>query len=118
MPTSLPVGALSVLGILITVLGLFAAGSVTVAAVGLLALFGAGVLEIVGTRSSPERPLGHASPRSLFGDRRAVRVPLGVSSPPAGRGGHAPVRSGGGSESHDQHRLPGSTRFADLTPYS
>ena len=52
MPTSLPVGALSVLGILITVLGLFAAGSLTVAAVGLLALFGAGVLEIAGRRRS------------------------------------------------------------------
>jgi hypothetical protein len=52
MPTSLPVGALSVLGILITVLGLFAAGSLTVVAVGLLALFGAGVLEVVGRRRS------------------------------------------------------------------
>jgi hypothetical protein len=50
MPTSLPVGALSVLGILITVLGLFAAGNLTVVAVGLLALFGAGVLEVVGRR--------------------------------------------------------------------
>jgi hypothetical protein len=42
--------SLSVLGILITALGLFVAGNLTVVAVGLLALFGAGVLEVVGRR--------------------------------------------------------------------
>ena len=52
MSISLPVAALSVLGILITVLGLFAAGNMAVVALGLLALFGAGLLEVVGRRRS------------------------------------------------------------------
>jgi hypothetical protein len=50
MSISLPVAALSVLGILITVLGLFAAGNMAVVALGLLALFGAGLLEVIGRR--------------------------------------------------------------------
>jgi hypothetical protein len=49
---SLPVVALSFLGILITLLGLFAAGDLTVVALGLLALFGAGLLEVIGRRRS------------------------------------------------------------------
>jgi len=49
---SLPVVALSILGILITLLGLFAAGDLTVVALGLLALFGAGLLEVIGRRRS------------------------------------------------------------------
>jgi hypothetical protein len=52
MSISLPVAALSVLGILITVLGLFAAGNMAVVALGLLALFGAGLLEVIGRRRS------------------------------------------------------------------
>ena len=50
MTTSLPIVALSLLGILITVLGLFAAGNLTVVAVGLVALFAAGLLEVLGRR--------------------------------------------------------------------
>ena len=52
MATGLPVVALSVLGILIAVLGLFAAGNLVVVVVGLVALFAAGVLEILGRRRS------------------------------------------------------------------
>jgi hypothetical protein len=48
--TSLPVAALSLLGILIAVLGLFVAGNLTVVALGLLAIFGAGVLEVAARR--------------------------------------------------------------------
>ena len=50
MSISLPVVALSFLGILITLLGLFAPGDLTVVALGLLALFGAGLLEVIGRR--------------------------------------------------------------------
>jgi hypothetical protein len=52
MPTSPPVKALNVLGFLITGVGLLVAGNLTVVAVGLLALFGAGILEVVGRRRS------------------------------------------------------------------
>ena len=50
MSMSLPVAALTVLGILIVVLGLFAAGSIVVAAVGLAAIAIAGVLQVAGSR--------------------------------------------------------------------
>jgi hypothetical protein len=50
MTTSLPVAVLVVLGSLITVLGLFAAGSIVVAAVGLVAIALAGVLDVLGRR--------------------------------------------------------------------
>lgn len=43
--TNLPAAALGVLGVLITVLGLFAAGNVTIVVIGLVALFAAGLLE-------------------------------------------------------------------------
>lgn len=46
MTTSLPVATLVVLGALVTVLGLFAAGSIVVAGVGLLAIAVAGVLDL------------------------------------------------------------------------
>jgi hypothetical protein len=49
---SLPVIVLVLLGTIITVLGLFAAGSIVVAGVGLLAVFGAGVLQVAGNRRS------------------------------------------------------------------
>ncbi len=45
-----PVAALTILGVLIAALGLFAAGSLEVAVVGLLAVFGAGVLEVLESR--------------------------------------------------------------------
>lgn len=44
---SLPVLALTALGVLITVLGLFAAGDMAIVAVGLAAVFGAGVIGVV-----------------------------------------------------------------------
>jgi hypothetical protein len=47
---SLPVAALTILGILIAVLGLFAAGSVELVIVGLLAVFAAGVLQVLSGR--------------------------------------------------------------------
>ena len=43
---SLPVAALTVLGAIIAVLGLLAAGSIELIAMGLLAIAGAGVLEV------------------------------------------------------------------------
>ena len=50
--TSLPVAALVVLGSLVAVLGLFAAGSIVVAAVGLAAIAVAGVLDVLGRRAA------------------------------------------------------------------
>ncbi len=44
---SLPVLALTAMGVLITVLGLFAAGDMAIVAVGLAAVFGAGVIGVV-----------------------------------------------------------------------
>lgn len=51
METSAPVAALTVLGIILAVLGLFVAGNFTIVVVGLLAIFGAGVLQVAGRRS-------------------------------------------------------------------
>lgn len=50
--TSLPVLALVVLGILIAVLGLFAAGDIAVTAVGLVAIAVGGMLDVVGRRTA------------------------------------------------------------------
>jgi hypothetical protein len=47
---SLPVGALTVLGILITVLGLFAGGEVGLVIIGLVSIAVAGLLHVFGTR--------------------------------------------------------------------
>jgi hypothetical protein len=52
MTTSLPVAALVLLGSLIAVLGLFAAGSIAVAAVGLVAIAVGGVLDVLGRRAA------------------------------------------------------------------
>jgi hypothetical protein len=43
-------GALAFIGALIAVLGLFAAGNITIVVVGLIATFGGGVLEAVTRR--------------------------------------------------------------------
>ena len=48
MPT--PVAALTFLGILIVVLGLFVAGNLTIVIVGILAICSAGVLEVLARR--------------------------------------------------------------------
>jgi hypothetical protein len=38
-------GTLAVMGVLVAVLGLFVAGSISIVAIGLVAIFGGGVLE-------------------------------------------------------------------------
>ena len=53
MSASLPVLALSILGILIALLGLFAAGNVQLVIVGLVAIGVAGILQVVGQRRGP-----------------------------------------------------------------
>jgi hypothetical protein len=52
MSTTAPVAALTVLGILLVILGLFAAGNMTIVVVGLVSIFGAGLLQIAGSRRS------------------------------------------------------------------
>ncbi len=47
---NLPAVALTVLGVLIVVLGLFVAGNILIVIVGLVALFGAGLLEVLTKR--------------------------------------------------------------------
>ena len=49
---SMPVAALTFLGVLIAALGLFAAGNITVVIVGLVAIVAAGVLQVMGNRRS------------------------------------------------------------------
>lgn len=49
---SFPVAALTVLGIIVAFLGLFAAGNIYVTALGLGAIAFAGVLEVARTRRS------------------------------------------------------------------
>ena len=50
MSTSVPVMAMTFLGILIALLGLFAAGSIEVTVIGLAAIGVAGVLQVAGSR--------------------------------------------------------------------
>ena len=50
MPTSYPVTALTALGILIVLLGLFAAGSAELVVVGLVAIAVAGILQVAAAR--------------------------------------------------------------------
>lgn len=49
-PAQLPIAALTILGVLVTLLGLFAAGEVAVVAVGLGAIAVAGVLAVAAER--------------------------------------------------------------------
>ena len=51
METTAPVAALTIVGIILAVLGLFVAGNLTIVVVGLLAIFGAGVLQVAGRRT-------------------------------------------------------------------
>ena len=51
MQTSVPVAALTTLGILLAVLGLFVAGNMVIVVIGLLSIFGAGLLQVVGQRA-------------------------------------------------------------------
>ena len=48
--SSAPVAILAVLGAVIAVLGLFIAGNITMVSVGLVAVFGAGLLDVIGRR--------------------------------------------------------------------
>ena len=52
MQTTAPIAALTILGVILAVLGLFVAGNLTIVVVGLLAIFGAGVLQVVASRRS------------------------------------------------------------------
>lgn len=52
MSTTAPVAALTVLGILLVILGLFAAGNMIIVVVGLASIFGAGLLQVAGGRRS------------------------------------------------------------------
>ena len=51
METTAPVAALTILGIVLAVLGLFVAGNIQLVIVGLVAIFAAGVLQVLGARS-------------------------------------------------------------------
>lgn len=51
MSTSVPVTTLVILGAVIAVLGLFAAGNIAVTVVGLVAVFAAGVLQVAAART-------------------------------------------------------------------
>ena len=48
--SSTPVAILAVLGAVIAVLGLFVAGNIAMVGIGLIAVFGAGVLDVIATR--------------------------------------------------------------------
>jgi len=50
METTAPVAALTILGILLVVLGIFVAANVTLSIIGLLSIFGAGLLQVAGAR--------------------------------------------------------------------
>jgi hypothetical protein len=50
METTAPVAALTIIGIIIAVLGLLVAGNLEIILVGLLAIFGAGLLQVAGRR--------------------------------------------------------------------
>jgi hypothetical protein len=52
MQTTAPVAALTFLGIVLAVVGLLVAGNIVIVVIGLLAIFGAGVLQMLGTRRS------------------------------------------------------------------
>jgi len=50
METTAPIAALTVIGAILAVLGLFVAGNIEIIVVGLLAIFGAGLLQVAGRR--------------------------------------------------------------------
>lgn len=65
--SSFPVLALTGLGILITVLGLFAAGDMAIVVIGLAAIFGAGVIGVIerlidGRKAQPHEEHERAEP--------------------------------------------------------
>jgi hypothetical protein len=50
METTAPVAALTILGIILAVLGLFVAANIVLVVIGLLSIFGAGLLQVAGRR--------------------------------------------------------------------
>ena len=50
MQTTAPVAALTILGIVLAVLGLLVAGNIVIVVIGLLSIFGAGLLQVAGQR--------------------------------------------------------------------
>lgn len=50
METTAPVASLTVLGILLAVIGLFVAGNMVIVVIGLVSIFGAGLLQALGRR--------------------------------------------------------------------
>lgn len=50
MQMTVPVLALTFLGVLLAVLGLFVAANVTLVVIGLVAVFAAGLLQVLGSR--------------------------------------------------------------------
>jgi hypothetical protein len=52
--SSAPVAILAILGAVIAILGLFVAGNIAMVAIGLVAVFGAGLLDVIASR--PVRP--------------------------------------------------------------
>jgi hypothetical protein len=48
--SSVPVAILAILGAVIAVLGLFVAGNIAMVGIGLVAVFGAGLLDVIGLR--------------------------------------------------------------------
>lgn len=51
METTAPVAALTVIGILLAVLGLFVAGNIVIVVIGLLSIFGGGLLQVAARRT-------------------------------------------------------------------
>jgi hypothetical protein len=48
--TTAPIATLTILGIILAVLGLFVAGNMVIVVIGLLSIFGAGLLQAVARR--------------------------------------------------------------------
>jgi hypothetical protein len=48
METTVPVAALTLLGTILAILGLFVGGSIELVVIGLLSIFGAGLLQVAG----------------------------------------------------------------------
>ena len=51
METTAPVAALTFLGVLLAALGLFVAGNVVLVVIGLISIFGAGLLQVASRRA-------------------------------------------------------------------
>jgi uncharacterized membrane protein YedE/YeeE len=51
METTAPIAALTFLGVLLAAIGLFVAGNIVIVVIGLLSVFGAGLLQVVARRT-------------------------------------------------------------------